>query len=365
MKRFLQRLLSRRIQRWSDKYTSKPNKERVHAALTKLFQAILSKEEKKGIVLPLNESTDKYIIFSDQHKGIKDGSDDFRNCETNYAAALEYYLKEGFSFISLGDEEELWENSIWTLPPKNKLTNEIEKRFYDLKRYYKVFGNHDVFWNNDPLAPFHLKRMFGASFPVYEGLILQMQYNNAPFNIFLTHGHQGDGQSDGNKFSAWFISNIWAPLQSYLELNTNTPATNNHLKTLHNIFMYEWSSMQKNILLVTGHTHQPVFKSRTELESLYTQLLMSRMKKDTEKEKELEDMLKKEKQELDHISEEYLSLKPAYFNSGCCCFSDGDITGIEIAEEKIRLIKWEYDKNNESQRVVLEESSLSEIIAAI
>lgn len=31
---------------------------------------------------------------------------------------------------------------------------------------------------------------------------------------------------------------------------------------------------------------------------------------------------------------------PSYFNTGCCCFSDGDITGIEIEGDSIRLVKW-------------------------
>jgi hypothetical protein len=81
--------------------------------------------------------------------------------------------------------------------------------------------------------------------------------------------------------------------------------------------------------------------------------------------KELENEISQAKKEFDHVSEEYLSLKPTYFNSGCCCFSDGDITGIEIGDGKIRLIKWEYDKNNEPQRQVLEESLLSDIIASL
>jgi hypothetical protein len=34
---------------------------------------------------------------------------------------------------------------------------------------------------------------------------------------------------------------------------------------------------------------------------------------------------------------------PLYFNSGCCCFVDGDITGIEIGDGDIRLIKWKEE----------------------
>jgi hypothetical protein len=35
--------------------------------------------------------------------------------------------------------------------------------------------------------------------------------------------------------------------------------------------------------------------------------------------------------------------RPCYFNTGCCSFSDGDVTGIEIAEGYIRLVKWLND----------------------
>ncbi len=53
-------------------------------------------------------------------------------------------------------------------------------------------------------------------------------------------------------------------------------------------------------------------------------------------------------------------MRPYYFNTGCCCYSDGDITGIEIAEDMIRLIKWK--KNGAvSVREVLEEMKLSDL----
>src|SRR3954470_10097957 len=98
--------------------------------------------------------------------------------------------------------------------------------------------------------------------------MLQTMINNKLLNIFCTHGHQGDLQSDGNWFSKFFISKIWAPLQAYLRINVNTPSNDQQLKTLHNIFMYEWSSTQENLILITGHTHQPVFESLTVVERL-------------------------------------------------------------------------------------------------
>jgi hypothetical protein len=57
-------------------------------------------------------------------------------------------------------------------------------------------------------------------------------------------------------------------------------------------------------------------------------------------------------------------MKPTYFNSGCCCFSDGDITGIEIADGCMRLIKWTMI-GQVPQRQVLEETRLVELVKRI
>jgi hypothetical protein len=51
----------------------------------------------------------KVIVFSDHHKGARDGADDFWRCERAYHAALGYYLEAGHELIVLGDVEELWE----------------------------------------------------------------------------------------------------------------------------------------------------------------------------------------------------------------------------------------------------------------
>jgi predicted phosphodiesterase len=365
MKRFLQRILAKPVQWLVNRFSSEPNRERVHASLSDLYKEIIDKKEKKGLVKLMNADDDRYIIFSDQHKGTKNGADDFRMAEKNYINALDYYYREKYHFISLGDAEELWENSIWSVPGKNKENIEKEKNFLDAGRFYKVFGNHDLYWNNDPLASFQLKRMYGSPFWVYEGLVLRINFNGRAFDIFLTHGHQGDGQSDGNKLSAWLVSSIWAPLQSLLEINPNTPATNDEMKTLHNRFMYEWSAAQKDIMLITGHTHQPIFASLTHLESLYKQLVAAQLKGDNTKQRELENEIIMRKKEYHHVSDEFLTMKPSYFNSGCCCFNDGDITGIEIADGKICLIKWDYDQDGSSQRIVLEEAMLYDIITAI
>ena len=59
-----------------------------------------------------------------------------------------------------------------------------------------------------------------------------------------------------------------------------------------------------------------------------------------------------------------MSMKPSYFNSGCCCFSDGDITGIEIEDGYIRLIKWTLIEGK-PERELLEEMKLEKLVGEL
>lgn len=359
MRRFFQRLLYKPVSTLADRFSSRPDKARVNKALNALYKSIIAKPGKKGLVIPFDADKDKFIILSDQHKGARDGADIFAGSARNYLSALDHYNKEKFIYINLGDSEELWENLFVTIKRHNKATFEKEKLFIEDDRFVKIFGNHDLYWGNDPLAAISLMQIYGRAIRIYEGAVLQTMVNDKPLEIFMTHGHQGDLQSDGNWFSKWFVSNVWGPLQGYLQINPNTPAYNNQLKTDHNRIMYEWSSQRKNMLLITGHTHQPVFRSLTQLESLYTKLESAKKANDGAKTAQLEQKVT-DLHLQGQTQPDFNGYLDTYFNSGCCCFNDGDITGIEIEGGCIRLIKWAYH-NKESQRVVLEESKLEDL----
>jgi predicted phosphodiesterase len=360
MRKFLQHLFTEPVIVLANKWSSRPDKRRVDTALNDLYQNIISDPGKKGSVIRFDKQRDKFIIFSDLHKGARDGADIFAKAARNYLAALDYYNNENFCYICLGDSEELWENLFLTVKKHNKATFQKEKLFIDRKAFIKIFGNHDLYWGNSPLAPVGLLQLYGKSIKVYEGLILQTLVNNKTLSVFMTHGHQGDLQSDGNWFSKWFVSNIWAPFQSYLRINPNTPANNDELKTAHNKMMYQWSSKRKNTILITGHTHQPVFKSFTHIEMLYNELEEAKKAKDQSWITELEQQISHRHMKGDKLPD-FSGYLDTYFNSGCCCFDDGDITGIEIQGGCIRLIKWQYGKNEESERVILEESKLDDL----
>jgi len=360
MRKFLQRLLTKRVVNLANTLSSRPDRKRVDAALSELYKNITDHPGDKGQIIKFDPQKDKFIILSDQHKGARDGMDIFAKAAKNYLAALDHYHKNEFFYINLGDSEELWENLFITVKRHNKATFEKEKLFLHRKAFIKIFGNHDLYWANDPLAPVGLLQIYGERLKIYEGAILQTKIKDKILSIYMTHGHQGDLQSDGNWFSKWFVSDIWAPFQSYLRINPNTPANNDDLKTAHNRMMYQWSSKRKNTLLITGHTHQPVFKSFTHIEKLYNELGLAEKAGDKNAVTDLQKQIGKRKSKGDKLPD-FTGYLDTYFNSGCCCFDDGDITGIEIADGSIRLIKWHYIHAKESKRVVLEESKLEDL----
>ena len=338
MRKFLKKIFGLLLTRLATHATS-PNKKDVFASLSKLLRNLKDRPGKRGIVLEADFNSQKFIILSDHHKGNKDQSDDFANNEPNYLAALDYYLQNKYIYINLGDAEELWKYSPEQVISKNITSLKSEARFHALGLYYKTFGNHDLTWKNKLDVDIWFKNIFPQSLKVWEGILLKTVIDNRSLGIFLTHGHQGDKMSDNNAFSTWMVSHLWRPIQRYLQLNVNTPAKDFVLRDKHNIMMYEWSSHRENLLLITGHTHKPVFASG----------LYSDHRNNTIPDEKISVANKKNK------------LKPCYFNSGCCCYNDGDITGIEIADGNISLIKWHLN-NNISERSVLESSSLLQIM---
>ena len=359
-RKLLQKLLRKPITRLADRFTSAPVKKDVFESLDIVLGGVRKGDKNSGIIVPFDIHTGRFIILSDQHKGTRDGADDFMPAEKNYLTALDYYFNNNYSFVALGDCEELWENTPDAVMKVNKTVLQSEARFLQAERYYRVFGNHDLEWKYAFQQMFYLKPIFGPAIKVYEGIELQAQYNNKTYSIFLSHGHQGDKRSDGSKFSMWFVAAIWTPIQRFLEISVNTISQSFDLVDNHNIMMYEWSATHKQLIFISGHTHKPVFASLDHVDRLTHQLANAKLTGNNEQIKKIEHELELRKQEYAGKKFVKSMAYPSYFNSGCCCFSDGDVTGIEIEDGFIRLVKWKTDNNN-SMRIVLEESPLAYI----
>lgn len=359
MRKFFQRLFRKPVTRLAQKLSSAPKKDAVFKSLSSLAERILAKNSNDSVI-DIDINKDRFIIFSDHHKGARDLADDFRLAEGNYMHALKHYYENGYTLVCLGDCEELWENEPKALIEPNRKVFEAELQFLNAGRYYRIFGNHDLEWKYDFPRGMYLKPVFGDKLKVCEGIILRSQYNGDSYSIFLTHGHQGDQRSDGNMLSKWIVAAIWTPIQRFLEINIDTVSDSIELVDKHNIIMYQWSATQKNMVFISGHTHKPVFASLDHVERLTKQI-------DAAEESNNEKLVTTLKAELDKRKAEYAGKQflktmviPSYFNTGCCCFFDGDITGIEIADGEIRLIKWE-GKTGGPERRILEQSPLTYI----
>ena len=134
--------------------------------------------------------------------------------------------------------------------------------------------------------------------------------------------------------------------------------------------MYRWAESQKNLVLVAGHTYRPVFlqgRSKAHVEALLEDERRSptvEPQRLAELSAELEWMEVLERHRLSE-GEGAVPSKPCYFNSGCCSYSDGDVTGLEFSGGKIRLVRWPNDGGEPEPKVLAESDMRREVLGLV
>lgn len=316
------------------------------------------------------KSPHKYIIFSDQHKGSGDRADDFKRCKVAYRAALEYYHEKGFTLILLGDAEELWEQGWKSVRNEYRDILNLEASF-PVDRYFRLWGNHDDLW----MINKHVRNKLSPYMPggaVWEAIRFEVRENAQHLGtLLLLHGHQGTFESDKIRGLARLALRAHRYLQRWFKVGRQSPSKDECLSKTHETQMYNWADDESNLVLITGHTHHPIWSSKTHLQRLQEELEALRQQPSrpgisTEiEEKELEILTRERKHPpCREGSEPIPDPNPCYFNTGCCKFEDGDITGIELVNGELRLIKWN-SKPAPSVRTLFEADGLSSIFASL
>ncbi|MDH8677276.1 serine/threonine protein phosphatase [Fusibacter bizertensis] len=256
----------------------------------------------KATKIPFDEHS-KYIFFSDVHRGDNSLSDEFAHNQNIYNFALQYYLDAGFTYIEVGDGDELWEQSNFqVIRYAHSDVFMILRQFYDLDRFIMLYGNHNMAFKNPKHTKKQLfsfydeyKEFFSELFPnieVKEAVVLENK--KIPVEIFVVHGHQGDFIND----QIWPVMRLlnryfWRFFHIVGLKNPASPAKNAHKR--HKIEKnYSKFIAAYHKTLIVGHTHRPKFPKPDEL---------------------------------------------PYFNTGCC-IHPRNITGIEIENNHIALIEW-------------------------
>ena len=305
----------------------------------------------------------KAVIFSDHHRGTQDGADDFRHCEHAYRAALGWYLQNGWSVWLLGDVEELWENRPGKVIECYRSVLALEREF-GRDRLWRFFGNHDMAWRRDKNFDEFLKDHLPEGTVMRESVKVRLVDESGEVGIlFLTHGHQGTLDS-GNllvvPFSRFTVRTVWATLQRSRGFANTLPSQSNRLRKRHDLAMFAWAkektrSLGEHPVLIAGHTHHPVFPDvpppdlAKEVARLKAALEEARRTDPSKVARARADYeLARSRQERDDGYVPPDVSPPCYFNTGCCSFGDGDITGIELdgAADSVRLVRW-LDNNGD------------------
>jgi hypothetical protein len=216
----------------------------------------------------------------------------------------------------------------------------------------------------------------GGPLQVRESLILHVRDGEEELGrLFLVHGHQGTFDSERiAPLSKFALRYFWRPVQRIIKFSFNTPAKDFELRHTHDSAMYAWSESQQKVVLIAGHTHRPVFKSESQEEIVRKALTEAELKlarrrnssklqqEIAELAAELEWILAQNQQSPKNIPIVEFK-KPSYFNTGCCAFLDGDVTGLEFSDGEIRLVRWPDDEDFPKPKV-LAKAKLKDVFAA-
>ncbi|WP_370213593.1 serine/threonine protein phosphatase [Mesoflavibacter profundi] len=272
-------------------------------------------------VIPFDDDS-KYILFSDCHRGDNSFADDFANNRNIYYHALKHYYVEGFNYAELGDGDELWENiSFSAILNAHKNVYELMQLFHKKNRLHMIWGNHDMVYRNPDTVKKNLSTYFDpkvgedvelfGDIKYHEAIVLKHKDTNQ--EIFLTHGHQADWWNYNFwKWSRFLVRILWKPLNVMGIADPTSPAKNYKELIKVERRTKKWITDNNNLMTIVGHTHRPRFPEPGDI---------------------------------------------AFFNDGSCVHPRS-ITGIEIENGAISLIKWQIatkeDGTLQIVRVLLE-----------
>lgn len=264
----------------------------------------------------------KLVIMSDCHRGAGDNYDNFLKNKDIFSSALNYYYNNDFTYIELGDGDDMWEvKNYKDIINEHISTFKILKKYNDSNRLLMIYGNHDIEKRSNKVLKDTFYNYYNKetkkeekllnNLVVSESLILDYKNND----IFLIHGHQVDLlNSLFWRISRFLVRHVWRIFEHFF-IKDPTSAAKNYKGTRRiDKILRKWS-IENNKILIAGHTHKPIFPKIGQ---------------------------------------------SLYFNDGSCIHPNG-ITCLEIENGNITLVKWYYELDGEKlisiDRKVIEEST--------
>lgn len=250
------------------------------------------------------DDNSRIIFFSDCHRGDNGWGDNFAPNQNLFFHALKYYFQQEYTYIEVGDGDELWHHpDFGNIRRAHDHVYWLMREFHKLGRLHMIWGNHDI-ERSDPsvvekdLYTYYddragLEKPLLDGIKVHEGLILKHALTG--HEVFVVHGHQGSKVNDQKwRLGRFAVRYGWSRLQAFgIKDPTRVSQDPNKQHQVESLIK-QWITANNNQVTICGHTH------RTEYPVVGS---------------------------------------PPYFNTGCCVHPRF-ITGIELNEGKITLVKW-------------------------
>ncbi len=243
------------------------------------------------------DNSSRIVLFSDCHRGNNGRTDEFARNAGLFVHALTHYYRQGFTYIEVGDGDDLWKNRRFSdIRRAHGRVFDLLHRFHEQSRLHLIVGNHDIQGKRGlPVAK--------DGIVVHEGLILH--HGPTGQRIFVVHGHQADFKSEHlQAASRLAVRYIWKLLQTLgFRNHTGREGVTQRTKKIDRR-LAEWAESHRHVV-ICGHTHRPIVPAQGAT---------------------------------------------PYFNTGSCVIP-GSITGLEIQNGAILPIRWHTRDTGGAHRV--------------
>lgn len=267
-----------------------------HRRLTEVFRS--------APVIPFDNRT-PLVFFSDIHRGICKKTDPFIKNERMYYHVLKYYLEAGYTYIELGDGDEMYKYDLSLI---QNHCGQIYQLLHDYNRQGQIVmiaGNHD-------LSIGRSRQINKDGIIAHEGVILENTVSHK--RIFAVHGHQLDIFSEHYRsFSRAFVRYFQDPLFRLGIISFDSDG---------NLCCFGKRSLPKWIANFIENSQDKIERRIKSWVLTNRQMLI-----------------------CGHIHRYFSSssINLPYFNTGSCLIPDV-LTGFEIIRGKIEQVRWILEK---------------------
>ena len=134
------------------------------------------------------DDNSRLVFFSDHHRGTNGRDDTFAANADLFRYALSHYYQKGFTYIEVGDGDELWHNRHFAeIRRTYGKIFDLLFQFERANRLHLIIGNHE-----SPKGLFDPADKDGI--PLEQGLNLQHAVTGQ--SLFAVHGHQAQKGGD-------------------------------------------------------------------------------------------------------------------------------------------------------------------------